>query len=110
MGLWTTGQRDNAQWDDGIVGTGAKSKGTIHQATRATVCDDSSPKAVRKSDRAVVSMCSLLSAHGDLGWGPCEIEFGRLEHLVPLSMDTLGFEPKAFRMRGRCDASKQYAL
>ena len=40
------------------------------------MCNDLPPKAVCRSDLAVVSMCFLLSAHGDLRAVPCEFEFG----------------------------------
>jgi hypothetical protein len=38
------------------------------------VCNDLSPKAVHRYDLAVVSMCYLLSPHGDLRWVPCEVK------------------------------------
>jgi hypothetical protein len=41
------------------------------------VCNDLSPKAVRRYDLAVVSMCCLRSPHGDLRWVPCEVKFAR---------------------------------
>ena len=35
----------------------------------------------------------------------CRISFGKLWRLHPRGMDTLGFEPRAFRMRGGCDTT-----
>ena len=35
----------------------------------------------------------------------CRISFGRPWRLHPMSMDTLGFEPRAFRMRGGSDTT-----
>ena len=35
----------------------------------------------------------------------CRISFGRPWHLHPMSMDTLGFEPMAFRTRGGSDTT-----
>ena len=69
------------------------------------MCNGVPPKARCRSDLAVVSLRFLLSAHGDLREVPCEIEFCSPWRLHPMSMDALGIEPTAFRMRGGSDTT-----